>query len=274
MTTERQLTDTSVSALFNTNLLLSTQCQTGEHPVSPQTKMCQTPKLANCSIFFCWLHIFHPRHICSLAPRTSSSVPVILIDSPPNLIGLTWELISSPLPLSVFHQTTDAVARRGTHTREFSAWPSARSCSSLSLSALILHPTTPTSRCYLGWQNTQGLSLLLLLCSDIPVWSISVPASLCFQQSATDVSLFAKQMRAFSDVDSAEELNLNNASTLYLFFLLHQIMFPTSIALSRKGAVTRQWMCDDEFSNLLPLFSLIESHYSDEMLFLHTKAIK
>lgn len=176
------------------------------------------PQIKQLLNIFCWLHIFHPRHICSLAPRTSSSVPVILIDSPPNLIGLTWELISSPLPLSVFHQTTDAVARRGTHTREFSAWPSARSCSSLSLSALILHPTTPTSRCYLGWQNTQGLSLLLLLCSDIPVWSISVPASLCFQQSATDVSLFAKQMRAVSDVDSAEELNLNNASTLFFFF--------------------------------------------------------
>lgn len=104
------------------------------------------PQIRQLLNIFCWLHIFHPRHICSLAPRTSSSVPVILIDSPPNLIGLTWELISSPLPLSVFHQTTDAVARRGTHTREFSAWPSARSCSSLSLSALILHPTTPTSR--------------------------------------------------------------------------------------------------------------------------------
>ena len=227
------------------------------------------PKIKQLLNIFCWLHIFHPRHICSLASRTSSSVPVILIDSPPNLIGLTWELISSPLPLSVFHQTTDAAARRSTHThththaRASSAHdPTARSCSSLSLSALILHPTTPTSRCYLGWQNTQGLSLLLLLSSDIPVWSISVPASLCFQQSATDVSLFAKQMRAVSDVDSAEELNLNNASTLFFppFFLLHQIMFPTSIALSRKGAVTRQWMCDDEFSKFAaPLFSNWES---------------
>lgn len=37
---------------------------------------------------------------------------------------------------------------------------------------------------------------------------------------------------------------------------------------SRKGAIIRQWMCDDEFSNLLSLFSLIESHYNDEMLFL------
>ena len=191
------------------------------------------PQIRQSLNIFCWLYIFHPGHSCSLASRTSSSVPVVLIDSPPNLIGLTWELISSPLPLSVFHQTTNAAARRGTHTHthththmcEFSAWPSARSCSSLSLSLLILHPTTPKSRCYLGWQNTQGLSLLLLLLlllsSDIPVWSISVPASLCFQQSATDVSLFAKQMRAVSDVDSAEELNLNNASTpppLFFFF--------------------------------------------------------
>lgn len=74
------------------------------------------PRIKQLLSIFCWLHIFHPRHICSLAPRTSSSVPVILIDSPPNLIGLTWELISSPLPLSVFHQTTDAAARRSTHT--------------------------------------------------------------------------------------------------------------------------------------------------------------
>lgn len=146
------------------------------------------------------------------------------------------------------------------------------SCSSLSLLALILHPTMPESRCYLGWQNTQGLSLLLLS-SDIPVWSISVAASLCFQQSATDVSLCTKQMRAVSDgvqlkiLPTANQQNLNND----FFFLFHQITFLTSIACSSK---VRQWMCGDEFSHFLPLFSLIESHYSDEMLFLCTKAIK
>lgn len=108
-------------------------------------------------------------------------------------------------PASVVYQTTDAAAGvvttpwlRNTHTHKFKAWPATRSCSPLSLLALILHPIRLKSRCYLGWQNTQGLSLLLHS-SDIPVWSISVPASLCFQQSASDVSLCNKQMRAVSD---------------------------------------------------------------------------
>lgn len=95
---------------------------------------------------------------------------------------------------------------------------------------LILHPTMLESLCYLGWQNTQGLSLLLLS-SDIPVWSISVPASLCFQQSATDVSLCTKQMSAVSDGYPAEDLNLNNA---FPFFSFDQIMFPTSIAFRER----------------------------------------
>lgn len=71
-------------------------------------------------------------------------------------------------------------------------------------------------------------------------------------------------MRAVSDGYSAEDLNLTNA---FLFFLFHLIVSHLN-RFSRNGAVIRQWMCDDEFSNLLSLFSLIKSHYNDEMLFL------
>lgn len=221
---------------------------------------------------FCWVYILHPLHMCSLALQMFSSVPMILVDSPPNLIGLTWKLISFPPPLPVFHQTT-AAATRNTDTHEFSAWPDARSCSSLSLLALILYPTMLESPCYLGWQNTQGLSLLLS--SDIPVWSISVPASLCFQQSTADISLCTKQMRAVSDGYSAEDLNLNNAFPFFLLFFYSSPDYVSHLnGFSRKGAVITQCMCDDEFPNLLSLFSLIESHYNDEMLFLYTKAIK
>lgn len=128
--------------------------------------------------------------------------------------------------------------------------------------------------CYLGWQNTQGL-LLLLLSSDIPVWSIYVPASLCFQQSASDVSLCTKQMRAVSDGYSAEDptANQQNLNNICPFFISPDYVSHLN-HFSRKGAIARQRMCDDEFLNVLPLFSLIESHYIDEMLFLCAKAIK
>lgn len=161
-----------------------------------------------------------------------SWVPVPAVGSLLNLIGPTWKLISFPF-LSLSSIRPPPLRTETTDTHEFSAWPSARSCSSLSLLALILHPTMLESRCYLGWQNTQGLSLLLL-CSDIPVWSISVRASLCFQQSATDVSLCTKQMRAVSDGYSAEDLNLNNVFPFFLFFSFRQIMFPISIAFLEK----------------------------------------
>lgn len=77
------------------------------------------------------------------------------------------------------------------------------------------------------------------------------------------LALCTKQRRAVSDGCSAEDLHLNNASP---FFISPDYVMLNCV--SRKGAIIRQWMCDDEFSNLLSLFSLIESHYNDEMLFL------
>lgn len=83
-------------------------------------------------------------------------------------------------------------------------------------------------------------------------------------------------MRAVSDGNSAEDhtanrKNLNNASPLFLISPDYVSHLNHS---SGRGAIIEQRMCDDEFSNVLSLFSLIESHYSDEMLFLCTKAIK
>lgn len=163
----------------------------------------------------------------------------------------------------------DRITHTHTHT------PSACSCSPLSLLVIILHPTTLEPGCYLGWQNTQGL-FLLLLSSDILVWSISGPASLCFQQSASDVSLCTKQMRAVSDGYSVEDptANQQNLNNIFPFFFTSPDYVSHLNHFSSKGTITRQWMCDDEFLNLLPLFYLIESHYVDEMLFLRTKAIK
>lgn len=136
-------------------------------------------------------------------------------------------------------------------------------------------PYHAESRCYLGWQNTQGLSLLLLS-SDISVWSISVPASLCLQQSANDVSPCTKQMRDVGDECSPQNLTANqqhlNNDVAFYFISLDYVSHLN--CCSRIGVITRQWTCDDEFSNVLSLCYLIESHYSDEMLFLCTKAMK
>ncbi len=78
-------------------------------------------------------------------------------------------------------------------------------------------------------------------------------------------------MRAVSDGYSTEDLNLNNA---FPFFFMSPDYVSHLNRFSRKGVIIKQWMCDDEFSNLLSLFSLIECHYSDEILFLYAKAIK
>ena len=98
-------------------------------------------------------------------------------------------------------------------------------------------PHHAESRCYLGWQNTQGLSLLLLS-SDISVWSISVPASLCLQRSATDVSPCTKQMRDVGDECSPQNLtanqqHLNNDVAFFSYFT--RLCFPPQLLLQNRS---------------------------------------
>lgn len=134
-------------------------------------------------------HTLHPWLVRALMLQMSSSGPAVLEDFVFNVIRLSWRLISPALLcLPSDHHCCDLTVTH-THTYcTFSAW-----LVLAIVSAGVYPPPQQASLYYLGWQNTQGISLL---CSDILVWSISVPASHCFQWRASDVSFCTKQMNA------------------------------------------------------------------------------
>lgn len=68
---------------------------------------------------------------------------------------------------------------------------------------------------------------------------------------------------------TANQQNLNNDSP----FLPHRIMFSTSIAVLEKEQLEDNGCVMMSFQ-MCCTFSLIKNHYSDEMLFLCTKAIR
>lgn len=219
----------------------------------------------------------------------SSCIPVVLADYLPKLIRLTWKLISFLLPLLSIRPLMLLLVLWPPHGLETHTHTQVQSMTRYTLilsivSAGVNSPPHQAQESVLSRMAEYPGPLpsppllrypsMVYFCPCISLLSAKCLWCLPLQQTDEGCQWWVAEDR------TANQNNLSNAShpppplfkKIFYILLNHVEQEPH---FSSRGAIIEQRMSgDDDFSNLLSLFSLIESHYNNEMLFLCTKAIK